>query len=271
MRRITSKVIYNRQLSPSYYRLGLACKEIPQLAVPGQFVMVRVSHQYDPLLSRPFCIYKVLNGAEGIEVVYKVVGKGTAILQKADEGDETEVLGPLGNGYNLGGLEGDCIFIAGGIGIAAFYFIAERIKESQGAVSGITLLFGGRSKEDIICLDDFNDLKVEVRIATEDGSLGERGLVTALLKKGLQEKKWSRPTLFACGPEPMLREVSFIAGKWGISCQLSLEREMACGFGICLGCVVKKYVNKGREHESQWKYASVCKEGPVFDSKDIIW
>jgi dihydroorotate dehydrogenase electron transfer subunit len=270
MRQIKSKVIYNRRLSPLYYKLGLTCKEIPQLAVPGQFVMVSVNSQFDPLFSRPFCVYKVLKESEEIEVVYKVVGKGTSILQEKVEGDELEILGPLGNGYSLDDGEDDFIFVAGGIGIAAFYFLAEKIRESRGD-SGVTLFFGGKSKEDIICLEDFNDLKVEIIIATEDGSLGTKGLITDLLKKNLHEKKRSKPRLFACGPEAMLREVAFITEKKGMSCQVSLEKEMACGFGICLGCVVKQCKNVEGDKELRWKYARVCKEGPVFDSREILW
>ena len=102
MRQIKSNIIYNRRLSPLYYKLGLACKEIPRLAVPGQFVMVSVNSQLDPFFSRPFCVYKVLKDPEGIELVYKVVGKGTSILEKKKEGDELEILGPLGNGYQSG-------------------------------------------------------------------------------------------------------------------------------------------------------------------------
>ncbi len=271
MRQIKSNIIYNRRLSPLYYKLGLACKEIPRLAVPGQFVMVSVNSQLDPFFSRPFCIYKVLRDPEGIEVVYKVVGKGTAILQKKKEGDELEILGPLGNGYSLDDWEDDCVFVAGGIGIAAFYYLAERIREGRGDASGITLFFGGRSKEDMICLDDFTDLKVEIITATEDGSLGTRGLVTDLFKKDIHEKKWSKPRVFACGPEAMLREVALIAEKKGMSCQVSLEKEMACGFGICLGCVIKKCNNAERDEELRWRYARVCKEGPVFNSKEILW
>jgi dihydroorotate dehydrogenase electron transfer subunit len=213
----------------------------------------------------------VLKEPEGIEVVYKVVGKGTSILQKKKEGDEVEILGPLGNGYRLDDWEGDFIFVAGGIGVAAFYCLAKRIRERSRNASGITLFYGGRSREDIICLDDFTDLKVDIITATEDGSLGSRGLVTDLFKKDIQEKKRSKPRVFACGPGAMLREVVLIAEQKGMSCQVSLEKEMACGFGICLGCVTKKWNNAEGDKELSWRYARVCKEGPVFDSRELVW
>ena len=139
MRQVISKVLYNRRLSASYYKMGLACKEVPNLAIPGQFVMVRVSSHCDPLLGRPFCIYRIIDEPEGFEILYKVVGKGTSILQEKSTGDRIELIGPLGNGFDLKGLCKDTLIVAGGIGIASFYFFIEMIMKERAAFPRITL------------------------------------------------------------------------------------------------------------------------------------
>ena len=192
-------VLYNRKILPAYYRLGIGLKKVPSFK-PGQFIMLRITEQVDPLLRRPFGVYRILGSRvrgqgsrvrgqgsrvreQGIEILYKVVGKGTRLMTALKPGDKLDILGPLGNSFELSHSTGDIIMIAGGIGIAPFYLLAERLK-AEGFRQ--RLLFGGRSKDDLPGLDDFKKLKINIKISTQDGSVGKKGLVTDLLKSELR-------------------------------------------------------------------------------------
>src|SRR3989344_5405962 len=174
-------VLYNRKILPAYYRLGIGLKKVPSFK-PGQFIMLRITEQVDPLLRRPFGVYRILGSrvrgqgardkGQGIEILYKVVGKGTRLMTGLKLGDKLDILGPLGNGFELSHSTGDIIMIAGGIGIAPFYLLGSRVK----------LLFGGRIKDDLPCLEYFKILKSGMEISPDDGSVGRKGLVTELLK-----------------------------------------------------------------------------------------
>lgn len=263
MRQTIIRVLYNREILPTYYRLGLEAplswKGYLSDLQPGQFVMLRLGDM-DPLLRRPFGVYKFLG--QGIEILYKVVGKGTAIMSRLKEGDEIDVLGPLGRPFPLLDGYNNIIMVAGGVGIVPFYLLGVRYK-----TSGVRprLLFGGRDKEDLPGLEDFQKLGIETTISTEDGSMGQKGLVTELLKKELS--RMGPSLVYACGPKGMLRAVAHMAQKTGVTCYVSLDRVMACGIGACLGCAVKTRGPLTPEPS----YKMVCKDGPVFDARDIVW
>src|SRR3989337_3417931 len=200
-------VLYNRKILPAYYRLGIGLKKVPSFK-PGQFIMLRITEQVDPLLRRPFGVYRILGSRirgqgsrvreQGIEILYKVVGKGTRLMTALKPGDKLDILGPLGNSLELSHSTGDIIMIAGGIGIAPFYLLAERLK-AEGFRQ--RLLFGGRSKDDLPGLDDFKKLKINIKISTQDGSVGKKGLVTDLLKSELRTPNSKLQTIYACGPK----------------------------------------------------------------------
>lgn len=268
-------ILYNRQLAPSYYCMGITAPEYPQLARPGQFVMLRVNQGYDPLLRRPFGIFrtgtKALSNAEMvprdyIEVVYKVVGRVTRLMSELAEGDSVGLLGPLGHGFRISPEAGesitDAVLVGGGIGVVPLFMLAQQLV-ARGVK--VHLLLGGRSCGDILALAEFERLGVKTSIATDDGTMGERCFVTQLLKDTLLEI----PSLqvFACGPSPMLHAVQQICAEADVELQVSLEATMACGVGACLGCVVK-----GRDHsEQQPEYLCTCKQGPVFDARELAW
>ena len=154
------------------------------------------------------------------------------------------------------------ILVGGGVGLAPLYYLAKQLVGN----SRVRLFIGGRTKEDILCVTEFERLGVETYVATDDGTLGASGLVTEVMERHLAEVH-SSMNIFACGPMPMLRAVADIARRRLIPCQVSLEAYMACGMGACLGCVVK-----GREHEEhQPDYRCVCKDGPVFDFRELQW
>ncbi len=272
---ITSKILYNVEIAPGFFRLGLEWKS--GKVVPGQFVMVRVSNSCYPLLRRPFGIYKVLNAkpvkggygcrGTGVELLYNVVGRGTELLSTRPAGETVGLLGPIGNGFPVIKKERKVIMCAGGIGTVPFYLIASSLGERS------TLLVGARSKEALTLAQDFRALKCKVGISTEDGSVGTRGLVTGLLKKELKRAERdgeTAPDIYACGPIGMLRAVAGVAEAAGADCFVSLERSMACGIGVCLGCAVKSS-RHAKEPSKGPEYAMVCSDGPVFNGGDVEW
>ena len=233
--------------------------------------MVRVRDAIDPLLRRPFGIFDLgtfpseytdCGKQTFFEILYKVVGKGTEMLSTLHQGDHLDVLGPLGKGFMQGVAVEEKILVGGGVGLAPLYYLArEMVKTSK-----VRLFAGGRNKEDILCITEFERLGVETYVSTDDGTLGDSGLVTEVLEKKLVEGV-DKKAIFACGPFPMLRAIAEIAERHDIPCQVSLEAYMACGVGACLGCVMK-----GRNHTAETPdYRCVCKDGPVFDFRDLKW
>ncbi|HIJ97421.1 MAG TPA: dihydroorotate dehydrogenase electron transfer subunit [Desulfuromonadales bacterium] len=267
----TSMILSNAEVSPGYWRMRMTAPPEFASAVPGQFVMVRVSGAIDPLLRRPFGIFDVgsytpqQSGAAiqpCFEMLYRVVGKGTALLATLHANDLLDVLGPLGTGFTLGEANEEKLIVGGGVGLAPLYLLAKELVKA----SKVRLFAGGRTRDDILCITEFERLGVECYTATEDGSLGECGLVTEALVRRLDQLQ-GRATIFACGPHGMLNAVAGIAAGRNIPCQVSLEGYMACGVGACLGCVAP-----GRTHSAETPdFRCVCTEGPVFEAGELKW
>jgi dihydroorotate dehydrogenase electron transfer subunit len=267
----TSMILSNAEVSPGYWRMRLTAPAEFTSAAPGQFVMVRVNGAIDPLLRRPFGIFDVGTFTPGyagavaqpcFEMLYRVVGKGTAMLSALHETDQLDILGPLGSGFDLGQAGEEKLIVGGGVGLAPLYLLArELLKQSP-----VRLFAGGRTRDDVLCITEFERLGVECYVATEDGSLGECGLVTEALVRRLDAIKGAS-TIYACGPHGMLNAVAAIAEGRGIACQVSLEGYMACGVGACLGCVTP-----GHNHSLETPdYRCVCTEGPVFSASELGW
>jgi dihydroorotate dehydrogenase electron transfer subunit len=266
-----SMVVSNQEVSPGYHRIRLTAPHAILNAKPGQFVMVRVRDGIDPLLRRPFGIFDVGTFSSEypnaprqyyLDILYKVVGAGTAILSVLHGKDYVDVLGPLGNGFTPGISGEENILVGGGFGLAPLYFLAKELTK----FSSPKVFIGGRRKEDVLCVTEFEQLGIDTYVATDDGTLGSRGLVTEVLEQHLSREGGKRVVL-ACGPEPMLRAVARLSERQGIRCQVSLEAAMACGVGACLGCVTKGH---GHSEETP-SYRCVCKEGPVFESTELLW
>jgi dihydroorotate dehydrogenase electron transfer subunit len=258
-----SQILSNREICPGYYRMRIACEQAYQDAVPGQFVMVRPAGQVSPLLRRPFSIHDLImkgNRVTGFDILYKIIGAGTGALSKSSAGDIVDVLGPLGRGFSSRGDFRRVHMVAGGIGVAPFVFLANHLMRQGLAGSQITLFIGGRSCGDLLCLEIFERLGIQLIMTTDDGSAGSQCLVTYPLGEALRRQK--PEMLFACGPIPMLREVMAISRKDGTPCQVSIETMMACGMGACLGCAVEK-------RDSRQKYLHACMDGPVFEAEKI--
>lgn len=256
-RDLTVRVAERADLSPTCFRLGLETSEEID-AVPGQFGMLTCGVGFDPLLRRALSIAGVSRreGFTRVEVMVKEVGRGTNLLRHASVESKLRLLAPLGNGFTLIPVEGVRLgLVAGGIGLPPLLFAAVRL-----AVAGVAfdLFAGAANGREILeaerCLAAVDAVGGELILTTDDGSAGERGFVTAALERRLDGgRRYGR--LLGCGPNPMLAALTRIARERSLPAELSLEEPMACGVGVCLGCVVE--LDDGR-------YVASCKEGPVF-------
>ncbi len=247
-------VIKQEMLQDGIYSLWLETKDIAAESVPGQFVSLYTSDG-SKLLPRPISICE----ADGnvLRLVYRVVGFGTKEFSGYTEGDKVNILGPLGNGFTM--KEKDAILVAGGIGIPPMVQLAKKLRENYPQIK-ITAVVGYRDKNTFL-VDELSKYG-EVVIATDDGSLGVKGNVIDAIK----EKAVAGEVIYACGPTPMLRGLKAYAEETGIEAQISLEEKMACGIGACLACVCK---TKEVDHHSHVHNTRICKDGPVFDSREV--
>ncbi len=265
MVQVDAKILENREIGSQRYKMALSAPQIGRQAKPGQFIHVRVSKSFSPLLRRPFSVHRAQG--QKIEILYKVVGKGTEILSRKSKDEYLDILGPLGKGYQLPSATSkisDIILVAGGTGVASLLFLAESISLANPELS-ILVLIGAKNRKELLCEGDFRRLGCRVEVATENGTKGYKGLASDLLQKCLPlSGDKPKSTVFACGPSGMLKMIGKISRKHRFPCQVSLEERLACGVGACLGCVVKA---KG----STYTYKRVCKDGPVFDAGELIW
>lgn len=260
-----ARVLWNRAVAKNTMHMGLSCAEACRDVAPGQFVMARTGSRVDPLLRRPFSVHQAIveNGRiTGIELLYKVVGPVTSRMAGLAEGDTLNLVAPLGHGFRLAGPLSDVMLVAGGIGVAPLVYLGSWLVEKGISPSGIRVFIGGRNREDVLCADRFRDMGMTVHVATDDGSMGEKGLVTAAMESAMDQAK--PQMVYTCGPHPMLHAVADICGEKDVPCQVSVETLMACGICACLGCAVEKRADDG-------SYMHVCKNGPVFDAKDLAW
>lgn len=274
---IVTQVVVNEQIAKHTKRLRIRAPQFADSVVPGQFFMLRIAGCNDPLIGRAFALYDLSGSGDDktLEVVYLVKGKLTTALDRLGPGDEVAIWGPLGNGFDTQTTE-HLIMVAGGIGQTPFLTLAKEalgqasygnadLPRASGYAGRVTLCYGARTQDYLAGLDDFSAAGVSLRIATEDGSRGRQGRVTDELEQILAESEGQEKRIVCCGPEPMMAAVAEVAKQHGVSCQVSLETPMACGIGICFTCVAKVGT------EADWDFKRTCVEGPVFDSREIIW
>lgn len=274
---VEAPVIENVRLARDTYRLRFEAPAIAATITPGQFVMVRLAGIDDPLLGRAFAVYDLSEDRTAVDVAYLVHGKLTTTLAARQPGDRVEVWGPLGNGFRGDDREIDqLILVAGGIGYTPFLAVGKEAlgKETYGEPSSrqrlsaakVTLCYGVRTADLLAGEDAFRSAGIDLRVASDDGSIGHHGLVTDLLQRVLEETADRRRRVACCGPEPMMEAVAKLSEAAGVRCDVSLETPMACGMGICYSCVAKV-----RQPDGEWDYKRTCVDGPVFDSTEIEW
>ncbi|OQX52827.1 MAG: hypothetical protein B5M48_04630 [Candidatus Omnitrophica bacterium 4484_213] len=296
---ILSKVISNTQIVENYFKMCLDAPAVAQKAEPGQFIYVHTSDGYQPLLRRAFSIHNIRRekreNREQMEILYKVRGEGTRILVEKKAGEKLDIIGPLGKGFTLYPLPSTLypVLVGGGVGIAPLVFLAQNLAKNQKpkTKNRILVLIGAKTKKEILCKDEFERLGCEVKVATDDGSQSFKGKVTELLEEILAPssklqapgRELKKPVtcslqpvacIYACGPSPMLKEIAQLAQQYKIPCQVSLEERMACGVGACRGCVLKVVPPPPSpllRSPQDFIYKRVCKDGPVFETGEIIW
>jgi len=247
------KILRKTKLAENEWRFDFDAPALCAEAVPGQFVMVETSRGPTPFLRRAISINQCKDGV--LSLMFAVVGEGTEALAAMDEGETVSLLGPLGRGFDLDIENKDVVMIGGGIGKAPFEYLTDALLAKG---NRLTFIVGGRSAAQLAGLEAYAEKNVRLLYATEDGSLGEKGFVSAYFDA---IKDCDR--IAACGPTPMLAAVKRFADEAGIPCQLSLEGKMACGVGVCLGCTCKS------GNPDAAVYPKVCQDGPVFWSEEV--
>ncbi|NIM00659.1 MAG: hypothetical protein GTN89_07215 [Acidobacteria bacterium] len=266
-RDITTAVLANTDLGAGNWLLEFGAPEMAAGMRPAQFFMIGIPGSAT-ILRRPYSVCGLPGTFDDrphgtVQVLYKVVGQGTRLLASLAPGARITVLGPLGNGFNEpDDAETTPVLVAGGIGSAPFPAWISKLKDRFPP----PLMFYGAAGADDLVLADWFAERTELQTATDDGSAGTHGLVTEPLSRALDRERDRKLKLYACGPEPMLQAVGKIAGERGLTCELSLEAHMACGFGVCLGCVVPV-----RRDGDEVGYDRVCLEGPVMDARCLAW
>lgn len=275
--RRTVAVLENERIAADTYRIRLDDPAMARSFRPGQFLMVKQAEGTDPLLARPFALYDVILDDAGqpfaLDLVYVVIGRGTACLSRLRPGDRVTTWGPLGNGFGPAP-GGSVVFVAGGIGQTPFlalgrWWLGARAYGSNDPgpmkVESATLLYGIRTAGLAAGVDDFRAAGIAVELATDDGSIGHHGYVTDLLARRLEAGE--RPSrVVGCGPPAMLAVLSRLVEKYEIPCDVSMENHMACGFGACFSCVAPI-----RQPDGSSDLRRVCVEGPIFPSRTVVW
>lgn len=242
------EVVCSTELKRGTFLIEVRSTQIAGYAKPGQFCNLKVRDTNFPLLRRPFSFCDV--EGDSLYFMIYVHGEGTKILTEKRPGDIIDVFGPMGGGFNIDGDFDTALLVAGGIGVAPFPFLAKKMKAKK-----IISFIGGRTSDNIIEYGLKDSL-----IATEDGSLGMKGNVIDLLKSRLEIIKSEKLKMFSCGPNPMFRALKEFTEEHNIPCEISTESAMACGFGICQGCPVEL---------TGGGYKLICKDGPVFNIKEV--
>ncbi|MBI3448424.1 MAG: dihydroorotate dehydrogenase electron transfer subunit [Acidobacteria bacterium] len=262
------RVSSNENVGASWFLITLSAGvDLPSWQ-PGQFVMLSLGERQDPLLRRPFSIYNLpepRGATREVQILYKILGRGTAYLSEMRPGDRAAALLPLGLGFAPRRAPGDrLVLVAGGVGVASLHpLAAAEIRAGRRPL----LLFGCRTSVEVAGAAPTRKLGVETLIATDDGSEGRKGYVSDLLDAVLSDRGVEGSILCVCGPTPMMKASAGVARRRGAVCHVSLESPMACGFGVCVGCVV----GVRREGSSEILYRRTCVDGPVMDASEIVW
>ncbi|QRN86414.1 dihydroorotate dehydrogenase electron transfer subunit [Clostridia bacterium] len=256
---IQGKVISNVSLNHQVYRMEIECPDIANEAYPGQFIQIGSSNEASPLLNRPISIARIIPG--GLQIMYAVVGPGTLQLSRKQEEDKLKIIGPLGHGFSWTAEMKKVLLVGGGIGVAPLHALAEALYEEQVEIHTI---LGFNSQKDVFSQEQLAKWSKKLWVTTMDGTCGIKGHACTPLEGLVSISEYDH--VYACGPKPMLKALAKICNTRHIPCSLSMEEYMACGIGVCLGCVTR-ILNQNQEET----YERVCVEGPVFSSREVVF
>lgn len=248
------EIIGKKKLAPGIFDLAVYSPALALLSKPGQFGNIRVEGK---TLRRPISICDVDRDKGVLRFVIEVRGEGTNLLCQMHPGQHMDILAPLGNGFSLPETKETALFVGGGIGVPPLLYPAKQYGRDAAVILGF------RSAANAILIGDFAAAGCAVQVATDDGTMGHHGFVTDLVRQSLSQRRVDR--VYACGPLPMLKAVGALCEEKNVPCQVSLEERMACGVGACLVCACKTI------RDSRTIYLHVCKDGPVFDSREVVW
>lgn len=261
-RNSTEKIKDVIKLSSDIYCLRIESPVLAKKSKCGQFVTIKCSDGLDLSLRRPISICDVNKDDNTVDIVFQVRGKGTKLLSEMKSGDFIDIIGPLGtNTFTINNFSRIAV-VGGGIGIFPLLYLLKSLK---GKCEKRIAILGFRNKNAIVLENEFNAASDELLIATDDGSYGYKGFTTDLLEKEMEQ---GLDMIYACGPLPMLKKVAAIARKNGVPCEVSMEERMGCGIGACFVCACKL---KDPDASEGWDYKQVCKNGPVFNSEEVIF
>ena len=256
MKNFKSQIISQNAIAEGYRELEFTWPSDCETPRPGQFLTIRIQDSAIPLLRRPFALSAFKEGSASI--IYQIRGKGTQRLATLPEGSAIDVLSPLGNGFSMPDQEKNLLLVAGGIGLGPILYLARELDRSGYAP---LLVFGCRNKSFIPELPSLKNGRIQ--FCTDDGSAGFKGTSVDYLKS-LDNDRKTASRLYACGPLLMLKACHDFAVSMDMPCETAMEEMMACGVGACMGCAVELT-------DPVKKYARVCKDGPVFQSRDLKW
>jgi len=265
---IKVKILSKEEVAPNIYLMKLKAPSVAQEALPGQFIHIKCSKGNYPLLRRPLSIHRIDKEKGEIYILFQVVGGGIKLLSQRAIGDDLDIIGPIGNGFNIYPESRKIMIIGGGIGVAPLLALCE---ESIRQGNEVRVLIGAQKKELVIGEENFRKLGAKVDVATDDGSYKYKGLVTDLLKTTIIKEGWLADQIFACGPKLKLKKVVEVSLDAHIDCQVSLEERMACGIGACLGCVCKIKTKDKKEGKVKYEFKRVCVDGPIFEGSEVVW
>lgn len=266
---LSGRIALNREMRGGHYLMSLSVPSDFDTPLPGQFVMIRLKDRKDLLLARPFSVSGFERDAGGgrIEILYRVVGQGTRLLAELGTGCNLEISGPLGRPFDIPPEIKNVILVAGGVGVAPLRYLLAGLQTQRAMCAPrIDFYMGAKTADELPDPDAMRSWCDELRICTDDCTMGHPGRVTEPLEKVLESYSPTDTLICACGPLGMIRRLSEILALHPIPCQVSLEERMACGIGACLGCAVAV-----RGQNGERLYQRVCREGPVFHLRDILW
>jgi dihydroorotate dehydrogenase electron transfer subunit len=265
------EVLSHKKYGEHFHSLTIVVPEIGEAVKPGQFVNIKCGEDRSHILRRPFSVYRVHKRggwASTVEIVFDLRGPGTEHLSQLRTHSIVDVIGPAGKGFTIPKSRAHCLLVGGGIGAAPLFFLADELRNEGHRVD---IILGARNTGLLLNPIEARRVASVCRLTTDDGSMGDEGLVTDVLYETMEKCKTE--VVFACGPHPMLAAVSRICTDQDIPVQAAVEELMACGYGVCMTCVMplQRQPEKDEDPEDAIVYARSCTEGPVFNGAKVVW